>query len=55
MDLSSGEGDARTVLVASLEPTAKGDPLLTRFGAEVPAMTHQGVPLHSTTAEKCFV
>ena len=38
MDLSHGEGQARKTLVASLEPTAPGDPLLARYHATVPAM-----------------
>ncbi|MCD7983258.1 MAG: ABC transporter permease, partial [Desulfovibrio sp.] len=38
MDLSRGEGTARKTLVASLEPTAPGDPLLARYHATVPAM-----------------
>ena len=38
MDLSRGEGTARKTLVASLEPTAPGDPLLARYHAAVPAM-----------------
>lgn len=58
MDLSTGEGDTRTVLVASLEPTAEGDPLLRRFGAAVPSMPQSpateaiGVTLSSSAAEK---
>ena len=38
MDLSHGEGQARKTLLASLEPTAPGDPLLARYHATVPAM-----------------
>lgn len=38
MDLSHGEGQTRKTLVASLEPTAPGDPLLARYHATVPAM-----------------
>lgn len=58
MDLSAGNGDARSVLVASLEPTAEGDPLLQRFGATVPSMPQSpdteavGVTLSSSAAEK---
>lgn len=58
MDLSAGNGDARSVLVASLEPTAEGDPLLLRFGATVPSMPQSpdaeaiGVTLSSSAAEK---
>ena len=58
MDLSAGNGDARSVLVASLEPTAEGDPLLQRFGAAVPNMPQSpdteaiGVTLSSSAAEK---
>ncbi|MBT9749004.1 FtsX-like permease family protein [Desulfovibrio desulfuricans] len=58
MDLSAGNGDARSVLVASLEPTAEGDPLLLRFGAAVPNMPQSpdteaiGVTLSSSAAEK---
>ena len=58
MDLSAGNGDARSVLVASLEPTAEGDPLLLRFGAAVPTMPQSpdteaiGVTLSSSAAEK---
>lgn len=58
MDLSVGNGDARSVLVASLEPTAEGDPLLQRFGATVPSMPQSpdaeaiGVTLSSSAAEK---
>ena len=58
MDLSAGNGDARSVLVASLEPTAEGDPLLQRFGAAVPNMPQSpdteaiGVTLPSSAAEK---
>lgn len=58
MDLSAGNGDARSVLVASLEPTAEGDPLLLRFGAVVPTMPQSpdteavGVTLSSSAAEK---
>ena len=58
MDLSAGNGDARSVLVASLEPTAEGDPLLLRFGAAVPTMPQVpdteavGVTLSSSAAEK---
>ena len=58
MDLSAGNGDARSVLVASLEPTAEGDPLLLRFGAAVPSMPQSpeteaiGVTLSSSAAEK---
>lgn len=58
MDLSAGNGDARSVLVASLEPTAEGDPLLLRFDAAVPTMPQSpdteaiGVTLSSSAAEK---
>ena len=58
MDLSTNNGDARSVLVASLEPTAEGDPLLLRFGAAVPTMPQSpdteaiGVTLSSSAAEK---
>jgi len=58
MDLSAGNGDARSVLVASLEPTAEGDPLLLRFGAAVPTMPQSpdteaiGITLSSSAAEK---
>lgn len=58
MDLSVGNGDARSVLVASLEPTAEGDPLLLRFGAAVPTMPQSpdteaiGVTLSASAAEK---
>lgn len=58
MDLSVGNGDARSVLVASLEPTAEGDPLLLRFDAAVPAMPQSpdteaiGVTLSASAAEK---
>ena len=58
MDLSAGNGDARSVLVASLEPTAEGDPLLLRFGAAVPTMPQSpdteaiGVTLSASAAEK---
>ena len=58
MDLSAGNGDARSVLVASLEPTAEGDPLLLRFDAAVPAMPQSpdteaiGVTLSASAAEK---
>ena len=58
MDLSAGNGDARSVLVASLEPTAEGDPLLQRFGATVPSMPQSpdaeaiGVTLSASAAEK---
>lgn len=58
MDLSAGNGDARSVLVASLEPTAEGDPLLLRFGSTVPSMPQSpdaeaiGVTLSSSAAEK---
>lgn len=58
MDLSAGNGDARSVLVASLEPTAEGDPLLLRFDAAVPTMPQSpdteaiGVTLSASAAEK---
>ena len=58
MDLSTTEGDSRSVLVASLEPTGEGDPLLLRFGAVVPSMPQTpatetiGVTLSSSAAEK---
>ncbi|MGV6996589.1 FtsX-like permease family protein [Desulfovibrio sp. QI0430] len=58
MDLSVGNGDARSVLVASLEPTAEGDPLLLRFDAAVPTMPQSpdteaiGVTLSASAAEK---
>lgn len=58
MDLSAGNGDASSVLVASLEPTAEGDPLLQRFGTTVPSMPQSpdteavGVTLSSSAAEK---
>ena len=61
MDLSAGNGDARSVLVASLEPTAEGDPLLQRFGAAVPNMPQSpdteaiGVTLSSSAAEKLHI
>ncbi|WP_298031067.1 FtsX-like permease family protein [uncultured Desulfovibrio sp.] len=38
MDLSRGEGTTRKTLVASLEPTAPGDPLLARYHSTVPDM-----------------
>ncbi|MGE9985114.1 ABC transporter permease [Desulfovibrio sp. SGI.169] len=38
MNLSNGEGATRKTLVASLEPTAPGDPLLARHHAAAPAM-----------------
>ena len=38
MNLSNGEGATRKTLVASLEPTAPGDPLLARHQAAAPAM-----------------
>ena len=61
MDLSSGEGDARSLVVASLEPTAQGDPLLLRFGALIPSMPTApesdpvGVTLSASAAEKLHV
>ena len=42
MDLSHGEGQARKTLLASLEPTAPGDPLLARYHATVPAILTAG-------------
>ena len=42
MDLSHGEGQTRKTLVASLEPTAPGDPLLARYHATVPAILTAG-------------
>ena len=61
MDLSSNETDSRAQLVASLEPTAAGDPLLLRFGAAAPSMPQNpaseaiGVTLSASAAEKLHV
>ena len=61
MDLSNNETDSRAQLVASLEPTAKGDPLLLRFGAAAPSMPQNpaseaiGVTLSASAAEKLHV
>jgi len=58
MDLSKGEGDSRTLVVTSLEPTAEGDPLLLRFGAAAPSMPQNpatdaiGITLSASAAEK---
>lgn len=58
MDLSKGEGDSRPLVVASLEPTAEGDPLLLRFGAAAPSMPQNpatdaiGITLSASAAEK---
>ena len=58
MDLSKGEGDSRALAVASLEPTADGDPLLVRFGAAAPSMPQNpatdaiGITLSASAAEK---
>ena len=61
MDLIRGEGEGRALLVASLEPTAAGDPLLLRFGAAAPSMPQNpatetiGVTLSASAAEKLHV
>ena len=58
---ASGVGRARAQLVASLEPTATGDPLLLRFGAAAPSMPQNpakeaiGVTLSASAAEKLHV
>ena len=65
MDLSgteaNGESSARLQVVASLEPTATGDPLLLRFGAAAPSMPQNpaaepiGITLSASAAEKLHV
>lgn len=73
MDLTNGENGGetsgpgssqakpRSALVASLEPTAEGDPLLLRFGAVAPSMPQNpaseaiGVTLSASAAEKLRV
>ncbi|MTJ92673.1 MAG: FtsX-like permease family protein [Desulfovibrio sp.] len=55
------EANGRILLVASLEPTAAGDPLLLRFGAAAPLMPQNpaaeaiGVTLSAPAAEKLHV
>ena len=64
MDLSANDANGETSrlqLVASLEPTAAGDPLLLRFGAAAPLMPQNpaaeaiGVTLSASAAEKLHV
>ena len=64
MDLSANDANGETSrlqLVASLEPTATGDPLLLRFGAAAPLMPQNpaaeaiGVTLSASAAEKLRV
>ena len=64
MDLSGNDANGETSrlqLVASLEPTATGDPLLLRFGAAAPLMPQNpaaeaiGVTLSASAAEKLRV
>ena len=64
MDLSGNDANGETSrlqLVASLEPTAAGDPLLLRFGAAAPLMPQNpaaeaiGVTLSASAAEKLRV
>jgi putative ABC transport system permease protein len=58
---ASTEANGRTLLVASLEPTAAGDPLLLRFGSVAPLMPQNpaaeaiGVTLSAPAAEKLHV
>ena len=60
-DKANDAGSTRTQLVASLEPTATGDPLLLRFGAAAPSMPQNpakeaiGVTLSASAAEKLHV
>ena len=61
MDLVTGQGTDRTTIVASLEPTGTGDPLLQRYGAATPVMPQHpdkepiGVSLSASAAEKLHV